>query len=122
MAKKRSFNAELPPGVEPQAPATPEPVETPTKQATRKASVQPKRNSDTRQITVRDVSVAVPTLDGIEGYTKRRVDVIFKTTEQAQFWKQATAGLSDRGEKLKNGKYVQSIGDAIKWVAENAGL
>lgn len=123
MAKKRSaFNTELPPGVEPQAPASAEPVEKPSKSATRKASVQPKPDSNSRKITIRDMSVSVPLLDGIEGYTKRRVDVVFKTSEQAQFWKQATAGLLDRGAKLKNGKYVQSIGDTIKWVAENASV
>ena len=117
MAKKRTaYDNDLPPGVEANAP---EP--TPNAPADKPKPIE-KRVVETRQVTVSQLVVRLPSFEGDNGYSKRRIDVHFNTAKQADFWKRVTAGLQDEQARLDDGKFVRSPSDAVKWIAENANV
>ena len=116
MAKKRSAPInDLPPGAElhskPTEPSQSQPKPIPVKPTT-----------ETRKVIINQLVVRLPSFEGSNGYSKRRIDVQFKTSKQADFWKQVTAGLQDEQARLNDGKFVRSPSDAVKWIAENAAV
>ena len=114
MAKKRNDANELPPGAPQPEPPETKKVEKPVEDG------PPTDVVHHRSVTVSELTVRLPSLEGVGGYSKRRIDVQFATAKQADFWKAVTTGLQDKQERLANGKFVRSPSDAVKWIAENA--
>lgn len=51
------------------------------------------------------------------GYAMRRLDVRLSSSE-AIAWKAVAEGLARQERRLKDGKYIRSAGDAVRWVGE----
>lgn len=68
-------------------------------------------------VTGGTVQLDVPVLC-IGGYTKRRIDTTCSRSG-AEGWKAILFGLQQQEAKLANGKYVQNLSDAVRWVGES---
>jgi hypothetical protein len=64
--------------------------------------------------------LTAPIKEWEEGYHRRNLDVLL-THEQGQMLKRIQLGLEEREAQLKNGKYVSTAVDAVRWMLENIG-
>lgn len=104
MAKKKASVSQLPEAV------TAPPVKDPP------PAVEVKE-TQSQTITEGSVNLDVPILC-IGGYTKRRIDTTCSRAG-AEGWKAVLFGLQQQEAKLADGKYVQNLGDAVRWVGES---
>lgn len=74
------------------------------------------KETTTQTVTGGKVSLTVPVLI-LSGYCARRVDVRMSGAEAAG-WKAVAQGLEQQEERLKDGKFVRTSSDAVRWVGE----
>ena len=106
MAKKKP--AASPPGVAVDETSKPEPAT--------EAAIQ---ETETITVRVKELSMTVPCLVGVEGYCQNRVDVRLTGT-QASKLKGIMQGLEQRDAVLGDGRAVKTQMHAIQWMIENA--
>lgn len=70
-----------------------------------------------RTIAGATITITAPILTDITGYSARRLDVRC-TGREAEGWKALAFGLSSSGVQLRDGKFVRSTTDAVRWVGE----
>lgn len=74
------------------------------------------QETTTQTVTGGKVSITVPLLI-LSGYAARRVDVRLSGAE-ATAWKAVAQGLEQQEKRLKDGKFVRTSSDAVRWVGE----
>lgn len=65
----------------------------------------------------REVQISVP-LQRTDGYAKTHIDYHVKSYTARQAWRDLFDGLQARGERLSDGRYIDSQQRAIEWLLE----
>lgn len=73
----------------------------------------------TIKVESKELRLSVPYLEGLNGYTRKRVDCTL-TGSQAQRLKGILQALQAQNAKLSNGRIVAAPQHAIQWMIENA--
>lgn len=117
MAKRRSASrttaAELP-----QMGDVPQPPEIVTAEATQ-AEPTEETVTETKTVQSHVLTISVPFIEGLEGYSRRRVDVTL-SGKQAKALKGIQQGLESKDAQLESGRFVSTPLHAIQWMLENA--